>query len=521
MPKPLVGVIVSTRAEFNVMRRGLEALRVMGIPYVFEAVQASRAPQKLDELAAQFRQTGIEVVIAACSGSALLPTHLAAHLNIPVIGVPIDASPLRGQDSLFSLSMLPPGMPIATVGINNSENAALLATQMLAIKYPRLREVLDHRRTVAAQRVDSMARELATEYPDLCLPECTTPILPESEKDTDAGDVSEAVTPAPADKSQRIQPGATWRERSSSSSSGQVAVALVPTPEPQEPAPSQREFDLANDPTPKDGEEEATAPLEAETPDKPYPASLVSPASRDTNLTPALSPLPSASAALVERGEGGIDTKLFTIDRKSLNNDLIDHVMMVLLEGGIVAIPTDTVYGLAADATNRDAIERLCRVKGKMHQRTLGVLIHHADVLEQIVREVPPALERVIEECWPGALTIVFPKAPGVLSGVTRSDRIGVRIPSDTVCLEVIRRIGRPIVTRNASLTPEEPMTSAQQVLEYYGGYIDCVLDAGECPGAPEASTVLNALGEQFEILREGGVSRDRLAALLGAKLKA
>ncbi|MBX3729730.1 MAG: threonylcarbamoyl-AMP synthase [Candidatus Sumerlaeia bacterium] len=508
MSKPLVGVVISTRAEFNVMRRALEALRVMGVPYRFEALSPWRSPERLERFASEAASNGMEVLLVACSGSALLATHLAAYTNLPVVGVPIDATPLRGQDSLFSMAMVPPGMPIATVGINNSENAALLATQILALKHPHLRSVLAHRRAVGAQRVESMERELAAEYPDLCLPERTSPDLPPTEGDTDPGDLfAEAVTPAPPNKAaERIQPGATWRERSSG------AVALVPTPVPQEPA-------VVGSAEHGNGHDQETLDLRAveDTPDQPYLMPDVSPASRDDVSLPAAT-VPGARLAALE-SEPDLDTKVFSVDRKKLNLDLIDHVMMVLLEGGIVAIPTDTVYGLAADATNREAVERLCHVKGRQHQRTLGVLIHHPDLLDQVVREVPPALETVIAQCWPGALTIIFPKAPGVLSAVTRSDRIGVRIPSDPVCLEVISRIGRPIVTRNASLSADEPATSADDVIRHYSGHVDCILDAGDCPSSG-ASTVLSALGDDFEILREGAIPRERLKALLGDKLK-
>lgn len=509
MQKPLVGVLIASRTDFNVMRRGLETLRVLGVPYVFDVISPHRTPEKLEEFARTAGERGIEVLIAAAGGSAYLPVHVAAFTTLPIIGVPIDASPLRGQDALFSLAMVPPGLPIATVGINGAENAALLAAQILALRHPRLREVLAHRRMSAAQRTDAMLKELVGEYPDLCLTERTAPLVRPASDSSDTEDYSEAITPEPPEEPVRIQPGATYVERSS----GPNAQALVSTPVPHEPGAAQGTVRWASPSS------SANAMPFAAAPQQPMaPGSLLVPAAEQAAPGDGDAAMPAAEDD--DDAHRAIHTKVFRVDRGDISDDLIDHVMMVLLEGGVVGIPTDTVYGLAADATNKVAVERLLRVKGREHQKTLGVLIHHPDMLSQLVREVPPQLERVIEECWPGALTIILPKQSGVLPGVARSNRLGIRMPADPVCLAVISRISRPIVMRNASVDPAEPMTRAEQLIEHYTGEVDCIVDAGECPASDGASTVLSADGEQFEILREGGVSRERLKALLGDKLK-
>lgn len=527
MGSPLVAVLISTRAEFNIMRRGLEILRVMGVPYLFESVSSYRSPRKLEELALGAGERGIEVIIVACGGTSHLATHLAAYTNLPIIGVPIDGSPLRGQDALYSMVMSPPGLPIATVGINNSENAAVLAAQILALKHSEFRTVLAHRRMQGGQRLESMHKELCNDYPDICLPERTMPDLPVpgSELETAGGDDEQAARPGPS-SSVRIQPGAVWTDRPS----GAAVSQLVSTPVPQEPLGSvtyptagkvesaiqtETETPVPIDSRPRNADiaEMPTAPLEPEDDDQEGEVPT------DPIAIPENFGESSDETSNAITPTGIADTKVFSIDRENINEDLVDHVMMVLLEGGIVAIPTDTVYGLAADATNREAIDRLCRVKGRQHQKTVGVLIHHPDMLEQLVREVPPALESVIEKYWPGALTIIFPKQPGVLPSFNRSDRIGVRIPSDLVCLAVLERIGRPVVVRNASLSPDHPMTNSKMVTAEYDGHIDCILDAGECPSAG-ASTVLSAVGETFEILREGSVAREDLKALLEGRLK-
>lgn len=586
MQRPLVAVIIGGRADFNVMRRGLETLRVMGVPYVFDVLPPHRNPQRLAEFAQNAGESGIEVIIAAEGGSSIIATHLATYTTLPIIGVPIDASPLRGQDALFALSMVPPGLPVASVGINNSENAAILATQILALKHPQFRTVLAHRRMSSAQRAESIHNDLCAEYPDLCLRDRTAPLISgQDSQDTDARDeiVSESITPEPPVPNERIRPGATYLDRPSNTR----VESLVSTPVPQEPGISYPSSFQSPPPTVDmilkgPGANELYKPVEPYRPkpsaapqkpaEQPYERPSTSPYMENETLsdddslhgiatndmaTPRptiirhhssmedeqnLPPKPlikrSAAAekaakkvAAKEESDGAkvepqptmamnTKTKIFRVNREQPNDDLIDHAMMVLLEGGILGLPTDTVYGLAADATNEMAVDKLYNLKSKDSQKTLGVMIHHPDMLDGLVTEVPPALEKVIEECWPGALTIILPKQPSTLKNVTSFDRIGVRIPSDKLCLSIIEKVGRPIVVRNASANPNEPINSAEPMIEAFSGFIECILDGGDCASSAGASTVLTALGDQFEILREGGVSRKKLKDLLGSKLK-
>lgn len=532
MQRPLVGVVVASRSDFNMMRRGLETLRIMGVPYLFEVISPQRNPEKLGDFARSAGERGIEVLIAAEGGAALLAARLAAHTTLPIVGVPIDASPLRGQDALFSMVMVPTGLPIATVGINNSENAAILATQILALKHARFRTVLAHRRMAAHQRAEALQKDLAGEYPDLCRADRTAPLSYAVADEVAARETpSEAITPDVPDDNERIRPGAIWVDRS-------TAEELVSTPEPQEPG-------FARPPTPQPppaslnsllgdpwrarvaeietlGDEETPSPdrfarlaaSEPETHALPEEPSKREPTPRPV---PAAEPTPRPGAV---QPAVAIETKIFKVDRHHLVDDLIDHAMMVLLEGGVVAMPTDTVYGLAADATNEDAARRLYNLGTKEVQKTLGVLIHHPDMLNMLVSEVPAELEKVIERFWPGALTIVLSRRKDTLPNVAKTDRIGVRIPSDPVCLAVMERLGRPLLVRSASLQGAEPIAEAGPVIERFSGQVDCILDGGPCQGSAGASTVLNATGAKFELMREGAITRVQLMELLGPKLK-
>ncbi len=506
---PLVGVVVGTRSDFNMMRRGLETLRIMGVPYAFEVISPHRNPERLAEFARAAGEHGIEVIITAEGGAAQIVGHIASHTTLPIIGVPIDASPLRGQDALFSMAMVPPGLPIATVGINNSENAAVLATQILALKHSRFREILAHRRMAAQQRAEGLQRDLLSEYPDLCRADRTAPFsYPHAEGE------SEAITPDVPDDSQRIRPGAIWTDRPPD------VQSLVSTPLPHEPG-------LARPPTPAPPPRSLTSlvgdPLRA----------TESGFSESETLGEEETPAPR-SASILRRAETPVpvterptevrpiprETKIFRVDRTADMGDLMDHAMMVLLEGGILALPTDTVYGLSADATNEAAVDRLYSLGEGEQQKTLGVLIHHPDLLSSLVTDVPAELEKVIEECWPGAITIILPRREDTLTSVAKTDRIGVRIPSDPLCLGVLERLGRPLLVRNASLQSASPMTDASPVIERFSGEVDCILDGGPCLGSAGASTVLDAMNSRFEVLREGAIGHEKLKELLGQKLK-
>lgn len=525
MQRPLVGVVVANRSDFNMMRRGLETLRIMGVPYIFEVISPHRSPEKLAEFARSAGERGIEVLITAEGGAALLAARLAVNTTLPIIGVPIDASPLRGQDSLFSMAMTPPGLPIATVGINNSENAAVLAAQILALKHARFRTVLAHRRMAAQQRGESLQKDLANEYPDLCRPDRTAPlaypVVEGSEETPDAP--SEAITPDVPDDSERIRPGAIWVDRAD-------AENLVSTPVPQEPGlarpstpnpPPMPPSALFADPWRARVAESDTLEEEEET---PSPDKFLAPPKGEASAVAV--PVAARKSELDTPRPGAarqvrvVETKIFKVDRGHLVDDLIDHAMMVLLEGGIVAMPTDTVYGLAADATNEEAAQRLYNLGAKEQQKTLGVLIHHPDMLNMLVSEVPAELEKVIERFWPGALTIVLSRRKDTLPNVAKTDRIGVRIPSDPVCLAVMERLGRPLLVRSASLQGAEPIAEAGPVIDRFSGQVDCILDGGPCQGSAGASTVLNATGAKFELMREGAITRAQLGELLGGRLK-
>lgn len=130
---PVVGVVIGSKSDEDKLKKGLDILQNYGIAYELNVISAHRTPNKAAKYAKSARSRGIKVIIAGAGLSAALPGVLAAHTTLPVIGLPISAGPLAGKDALYSIVQMPPGIPVATVGIDNAANAAHLAAQILTL----------------------------------------------------------------------------------------------------------------------------------------------------------------------------------------------------------------------------------------------------------------------------------------------------------------------------------------------------------------------------------------------------
>ena len=131
--KPLVGIIMGSDSDLNVMTNASEFLEKINVPYEMEIVSAHRTPELMFDYAKTAKKRGLKVIIAGAGGSAHLPGMIAALTTLPVIGVPIESHNLKGMDSLLSIVQMPSGIPVACVAINGSLNAAILASQILAL----------------------------------------------------------------------------------------------------------------------------------------------------------------------------------------------------------------------------------------------------------------------------------------------------------------------------------------------------------------------------------------------------
>ncbi len=189
-----------------------------------------------------------------------------------------------------------------------------------------------------------------------------------------------------------------------------------------------------------------------------------------------------------------------------LNPEDLDQAAALLTQGGLVALPTETVYGLAADSLNGPAVESIYAAKGRPEQKPLSVLLTGMDMVEQVCENIPPLAYRLAEKFWPGPLTMVLKSRGNVPPVVTAGgETLGVRCPDHALTLEVIRRLGRPLAAPSANLSGRPSPKTAQEALEGLNGRIDGVLDGGACTVGVE-STIVDLTGPEPQILRQGGL---------------
>jgi 5-(carboxyamino)imidazole ribonucleotide mutase len=158
--KPLVSIIMGSTSDLPVVSKACAFLETLRVPFEMHALSAHRTPREVEEFAAGARDRGIKVIIAAAGMAAALPGVIAALTPLPVIGVPI-SSTLQGQDALLAIVQMPPGIPVATVGIDGAQNAAILAVQMLALSDSAISARLDAWRSTLSGKIVKANEELA------------------------------------------------------------------------------------------------------------------------------------------------------------------------------------------------------------------------------------------------------------------------------------------------------------------------------------------------------------------------
>jgi L-threonylcarbamoyladenylate synthase len=208
-------------------------------------------------------------------------------------------------------------------------------------------------------------------------------------------------------------------------------------------------------------------------------------------------------------------TRIVAVDSERPDPSTIAEAAAVIADGGLVAFPTETVYGLGANALDVSAIDALFEAKGR--PSTDPVIVHLASVdgVRDIARDVPAIAERLAQRFWPGPLTLVLAKAPQVSTSITAGlDSVGVRVPAHPVAQALLRAAKLPIVAPSANRFSRPSPTRAQHVIDDLNGCIDMVLDAGPTSVGVE-STVLDLTTSPPVVLRPGGVSVEALRAVV------
>lgn len=197
----------------------------------------------------------------------------------------------------------------------------------------------------------------------------------------------------------------------------------------------------------------------------------------------------------------------------------LDRAVLALRQGKLVAFPTETVYGLGADAENAAAVARIFAVKGRPSNHPLIVHVASADELGRWAARVPEAARRLAAACWPGPLTLLLEKSARVPDATTGGlPSVGLRVPAHPLALELLRRFGGGVAAPSANRFGRVSPTSAAHVREDLGNDVDVLLDGGECSVGVE-STIVDLTRDEPVLLRPGGVTAERIESLLGVSI--
>ena len=203
-----------------------------------------------------------------------------------------------------------------------------------------------------------------------------------------------------------------------------------------------------------------------------------------------------------------IETQMIAID----DPQAIPIAQHIIEQGGLIAFPTDTIYGVAADTYNPLAIQKIYDAKQRPDEKALPVLIGEMEQLDKLTLFVSEAARRLADTFWPGALTLILPKGPDIPIDLSPYPTVGVRMPDLAFTLKLLQKTG-PLATTSANISGGPNPTTAADVMAQLGGRIDLILDGGPTPG-PAASTVVDVSSPDMTILREGPITRSELKAL-------
>jgi len=204
-----------------------------------------------------------------------------------------------------------------------------------------------------------------------------------------------------------------------------------------------------------------------------------------------------------------------SLETELLTQNDIDRAAEVLRSGGLVAVPTETVYGLAADALNAEAVEAIYTVKGRPETKPISVLVSGMDMVETVCKDIPPLAYRLANAFWPGPLTMVLPDGGAVPSIVTSGgNTLGVRCPDHPATGSLIRTLGHPLAAPSANPSGMPSPKSADEVLAALDGKINAILDGGQCVVGVE-STILDLTVTPPCMLRMGGISLEILNTVI------
>jgi L-threonylcarbamoyladenylate synthase len=197
---------------------------------------------------------------------------------------------------------------------------------------------------------------------------------------------------------------------------------------------------------------------------------------------------------------------------------ILSQAIASLIRGDVIVFPTETVYGLGADALNPAAVERVFQLKGRNPDTPIPIIVADQAMLKDLVQEIPPIARKLMEQFWPGPLTLVLPAAPGTPKQLlNRTGGVGVRISSELIATQLAQELGHPLTATSANPSGRQAAATIEQAQDYFAAEIEIFIDGGQLP-SKIGSSVVEVIDDRIRIIREGEISIDSLAASIGGK---
>lgn len=209
-------------------------------------------------------------------------------------------------------------------------------------------------------------------------------------------------------------------------------------------------------------------------------------------------------------------TKIFNLP---YNNSLIDYCVEELKKGNIGIFPTDTVYGIGCDSLNIDTIKKLYDIKNRNLNKPINILVSDTNMVNKFVKNINEIEQKLIQEFWPGALTIIFNKSDIVPDLLTSGlGTIGIRMPDSKICLEIINKFGNPLAMSSANISSKSPDADLKSLVEDFNNKVSFIItDDSLDKGIP--STIVRVENNEIKILRNGSIKKNDIAKCFGGKI--
>lgn len=210
-----------------------------------------------------------------------------------------------------------------------------------------------------------------------------------------------------------------------------------------------------------------------------------------------------------------MQTRIVNIDKLNIDEDVLNEAADIISSGGLVAFPTETVYGLGANGLNEEAVKKIYIAKGRPQDNPLILHVSSKEEVNDLVEEIPQVAKQCMDMFWPGPLTIILKRSnliPNIITGGLNT--VAVRMPNNEIALQLIKKAGTPIAAPSANTSGSPSPTIANHVIEDLNGKVEMIIDGGSTEVGLE-STILDLSGDIPTILRPGGVTIEQLRGII------